>query len=425
MLDYQLTNFNNGLKVITAPLPKTKAVTIMFLYGVGSRFESAQLNGLSHFLEHMYFKGTKKRPTTLDISKELDGVGAGFNAYTGEEMTGFFVRVSSEHFGLGLDILSDMLYNSKFDAQEIEKEKGVIIEEINMYNDDPKSKVYDVAQELVYANHPLGRNVAGAKETVSSFKREDFIKHRETFYQPSNCVVAVAGGGNAQTWLTQIEKRFKSLTNVQAPPYEKVIETQDKPALAIYDKKTDQAHFILAFRALKRSDKRHQISNVLTNLMGQMMSSRLFIEVRERRGLCYYINANTAEYHDVGVWYVSAGVDLTRIEEALTVILAEIKKVKDAPVSDEELKRAKENLKGHMFLSLEESMAVASLLAEQQLLLGEIKDPDVLAKEIDAVTKEDIQKLAQDIFIAKNINLAIVGPFKDETKFRQILNSKF
>lgn len=423
MLNYQLTNFHNGLKVITAPLPRTRAVTVMFLFGVGSRFEKPALNGISHFLEHMYFKGTKKRPTTWDISRELDSVGANFNAYTGEEMTGFFVRVSSKHFDLGLDILSDMLYHSKFDPQEIEREKGVIIEEINMYNDDPRAKVEDVAKELVYPTHPLGRNVAGSKGTVGKFTRDDFIKYREIFYQPSNCVIVVAGGGEPKKWLDEIKKRFEDLKNTKIPDFERVIENQKKPALSIYNKKTDQAHFILAFRALKRSDERRPINNVLTNLMGQMMSSRLFIEVRERRGLCYYINANMAEYHDVGAWYVSAGVDLNRIEEAIQVILAEIKKLKDKPVTNEELKRAQENLKGHMFLSLEESMAVASILAEQQLLLGEIKDPDVLAKEIDAVTKADIQKLAQEIFIPKNLNLAIVGPFKDESKFKNILTN--
>jgi len=421
MLNYQLTNFDNGLKVLTAPVKGTRATTIMFMFGVGSRFESPELNGISHFLEHMYFKGTEKRPTTLDISKELDSVGAGFNAYTGEEATGYFVRVSSEHFDLGLDILTDMLFNSKFDEKEIEREKGVIIEEINMYNDDPRAKVEDVAKELVYPAHPLGRNIAGSKETVSSFKRDDFIKYRETHYQPSNCVIVVAGGGEPEKWLAEIKKRFENLPDQKTPVFEKVVETQDKPMLALEYKKTDQAHFILAFRAINRKDPRRPINNVLTNLMGQMMSSRLFIEIRERRGLCYYINANVAEYHDVGAWYVSAGVDLNRIEEAITVILEEIKKLKDAEVTDEELLRAKENLKGHMFLSLEESMNVASLLAEQQLFLGEIKDPDILAQEIDAVTKEDIQKFAQEFFIKETLNLAVIGPFKDKQKFNKII----
>lgn len=420
MLDYQLTNFTNGLKVITAPLPKTRAVTILFLFGVGSRFEDEKLNGISHFLEHMYFKGTNKRPTTLDISKELDSVGAGFNAYTGEESTGFFVRVESSHFDLGLDILSDILFNSKFDPAEIEREKGVIIEEINMYNDDPRSKVEDVAKELIYPKSPLGRNIAGTKETVSIFKREDFLKYREKFYQPSNCVIAVAGG-DSEMWLEKIKKRFEKFPNQASPSFEKVTEEQAAPQVALHTKKTDQAHFILAFRGLKRSDERRSINSVLTNLMGQMMSSRLFIEVRERRGLCYYIHASIAEYHDTGAWFISAGVDINRLEEALKVILAEIKKIKDELVTDEELHRAKENLKGHLFLSLEESMAVASLLAEQQLLLGEIKDPDTIASEIDAVTKEDTQKLAQEIFIPKNLNLAIVGPYENDQKFKKIL----
>lgn len=421
MLNYELKKFDNGLRLITCPIDGTKAVTVLFLFGVGSRFEAEKLSGLSHFLEHMYFKGTNKRPTTLDISKELDGVGAGFNAYTGEELTGFFVRVSTEHFPLGLDILDDMLFNSKFDATEIEKEKGVIIEEINMYNDDPRSKVEDVAKNLVYPEQPLGRSIAGVRETVSAFTREDFVKYRDQFYEPSNMVIAVAGGGDRGEWLQKIEQRFGKLEKQTIPDFEPAHEEQIAPAVSLFKKETDQAHFILAFRAFKRSDERRPSYNILTNLMGQMMSSRLFIEVREKRGLCYYIGADKAEYHDTGTWYVSAGVDITRTEEAVKVILAEIEKLKTEPVTDEELTRAKENFKGHMFLSLEESMNVASLLAEQELLLQEMKDPEVLAKEIDQVTKEDIQKIAQELFIPKNLNLAMVSPESDEEKYLKIL----
>jgi len=421
MLNYELKKFDNGLRLITCPIEGTKAVTVLFLFGVGSRFETEKLSGLSHFLEHMYFKGTNKRPTTLDISKELDGVGAGFNAYTGEELTGFFVRVSTEHFNLGLDILDDMLFNSKFDAQEIEKEKGVIIEEINMYNDDPRSKVEDVAKDLVYPGHPLGRSIAGVKETVSAFSREDFVSYREKFYNPSNMVIAVAGGGMREEWLQKIEEKFNQLGDKEIPSFEPVKVEQTEPAVALFKKETDQAHFILAFRGLKRSDKRRPIYNILTNLMGQMMSSRLFIEVREKRGLCYYVGADKAEYHDTGAWFVSAGVDIKRTEEAVKVILDEIEKLKNEPVTDEELNRAKENFKGHMFLSLEESMSVASMLAEQELLLQEMKDPDQIAKEIDAVTKEDIQNLAQELFILKNLNLAMVSPEEDKEKYLKIL----
>lgn len=421
MLNYQLTKLDNGLRVITAPLANTRAVTILFLFGVGSRFEEARLSGISHFLEHMFFKGTKKRPTTLDISRELDSVGAGYNAYTGEEYTGYFVRITSEHFDLGLDILTDMLFNSKFDAAEIEREKGVIVEEINMYNDEPRAKVEMVARELFYGAHPLGKKVTGEKETVTALKRDDFVAYRATHYRPSNLIVAVAGGGEETTWLKKVKTKFQEQTDASAPSFEKVSESQTEPQVAISHRQTDQAHFILAFRSIKRGDPRRPMMKVLTNLVGGMMSSRLFIEVRERRGLCYYISSGYTDFQDAGVWDVAAGVDINRAEEAIAVILDEIKKIKNTPVTDEELSRAKENMKGHLYLSLEESMDVANFLAEQELFWGKIEDPDEISKKYDAVTKEDIQEFAKTFFIPKNLNLAIVGPFKEKEKFKTIL----
>jgi predicted Zn-dependent peptidase len=410
MLEYKLTHFNNGLKVITAPLENTKAVTILFLFGVGSRFEKECLNGISHFLEHMFFKGTEKRPTTLDISKELDGVGAGYNAFTGEEYTGYFVRVPSEHFDLGFDVLTDMLYGSKFDAAEIEREKGVIMEELNMYNDDPKSKVDMVLKELMYPEQALGRKITGERATVSKFKRSDFVSYKDKFYGPNNMIAVVAGGTNHQNWLKKLEEKFGGL---KSEPFSE------------YEPETDQAHFILGFRSIPRSDKRRPILKVLTALMGQMMSSRLFIEVRERRGLCYYVNADMAEYRDTGIWAVSAGVDIKRIEEALEVILQEIERIKTEPISDEELKRAQENLAGHLYLSLEESMMVANFLAEEMLYLNKIKDPDDVAKEFRQVTKKEIQELAKELFKKENLNLAVVGPFKEDDKFKKLLENNF
>jgi len=423
MLNYQLTKLDNGLKIITAPLASTKAVTILFLFGVGSRYEDVRLSGISHFLEHMFFKGTNKRPTTLDISRELDSVGAGYNAYTGEEYTGYFVRITSDHFDLGLDILTDMLFNSKFDAQEIEREKGVIVEEINMYNDEPRAKVEIIARELFYGDQPLGRKITGEKETVTSFTREDFINYRKAYYNPSNMIVAVSGGGRENEWLEKLKTKLKEHADLEAKKFEPVEESQTEPQLAISHRETDQAHFILAFRSMKRTDKRRPILRILSNLMGQMMSSRLFIEVRERRGLCYYINSEIVDFNDTGAWAVSAGVDIKRIEEAIEVILKEIKKLKSEKITEEELSRAKENLKGHLYLSLEESMQVADFLAEQALLWGEIKDPDQVAAELDRVTIEDIQKLAESIFVAENLNLAIVGPFKEKEKFEKLLKT--
>ena len=423
MLNYQLTTLDNGLRVITAPVTSTKAVTALVLFGVGSRYEDKTENGISHFLEHMFFKGTEKRPSTLDISRELDSVGAGYNAYTGEEYTGYFVRVPSEHFTLGFDVLTDMLLNSKFDAEELAKEKGVIIEEINMYNDDPKAKVDLVARELVYPDQPLGRNIAGEKDIIKNMTSEKMVAYKNKFYTPENIVVAIAGGKDSVDWLKAVEEKFGKLPKTQKNEFAKVTEAQTEPAVKIFEKTTDQANFILGFRSIERTDDRRPILKVLTNLMGQMMSSRLFIEVREKRGLCYYINADQYEFQDAGFWAVSAGVDLNRIKEAIKVILAEVEKLKTDLITDEELSRARENLKGHLYLNLEESMAVADFLAEQELLWNKIEDPEVVAGRYEKVTREEIRQMAQEFFIPANLNLAIVGPYKDDEKFKEILKN--
>ncbi len=421
MLDYQLSTFNNGLKLITAPLANTRAVTVLFLVGVGSRFETKKANGISHFLEHMFFKGTTKRPTTLDISTALDAVGANYNAFTGEEYTGFYVRASSAHFDLALDVLFDILYQSKFDQKEIEKEKGVIAEEINLYQDTPPSYIVDVAKKVFYGDQPLGWPVTGEKETIRSFGRQDFLNYRDQFYTPDNIIVAVAGGQDSSDWRSKIEDYFGQINLKRQGQYQKVKEKQTEPQVLIHDKKTDQAHLILGFRAIPRTDERRPILKVLNNLLGENMSSRLFTEVRERRGLAYYISSELADFIDTGVFGVSAGVDLARTDEAIKVILEEFTKLKTILVGADELKRAQENLKGKLYLGLEESFSVADFLAEQALFWPKIDDPDDLVKKYDQVTPQDIQKFAKEFFIPQNLNLAVICPAKNNDKFQKIL----
>lgn len=423
MLDYQLTSFNNGLKLITAPLANTRAVTVLFLVGVGSRFEKENLGGISHFLEHLVFKGTKKRPTNLDIAKALDAVGASYNAFTSEEYTGFFVRASSGHFDLALDILFDILYQSKFDQREIEKEKGVIVEEINLYQDTPTNFIVDVAKKLFYGDQPLGRPVTGQKETIKSFRQEDFLRYRDQFYTPDNLIVAIAGGQNSINWQDKVHHFFDRVSLKKQGDYLPIKEAQLRPQVLIHHKKTDQAHLILGFRTLPRTDKRRPILRVLNNLLGENMSSRLFSEVRERRGLAYYISSEMADFRDCGALGVSAGVDLGRVPEAIEVILKEFNQLKNKPIAEEELTRAKENLKGKLYLGLEESFSVADFLAEQVLFWDKIEDPDELVKKYEQVTPKDIQSLAQDFLVAKNLNLAMIGPFKDSVSFEKILNN--
>lgn len=421
MLDYQLSTFNNGLKLITAPLTNTRAVTVLFLLGVGSRYEEKNQSGMAHFLEHMVFKGTKKRPTNLDIASALDAVGANYNAFTGEEDTGFYVRASSEHFDLALDVLFDILYASNFDQREIEKEKGVIAEEINLHQDTPPNYIVDVAKKLFYGSQPLGQPVTGQKETIRSFGHQDFVLFRDQFYTPDNMIVAIAGGQNNIKWQERVQEFFQKIALKKQGEYQKVKENQNKPQMLIHPKKTDQAHLILGFRAIPRTDKRRPILKVLNNLLGENMSSRLFTEVRERRGLAYYISSEMADFSDTGVFGVSAGVDLVRSEEAVKVTLEEFSKLKTTLVGADELKRAQENLKGKLYLGLEESFAVADFLAEQALFWEKIDDPDTLVKKYEEVTAQDIQKFAQEFFVPKNLNLAMITPEKNDDKFQKIL----
>jgi len=422
MLDYKLTKFENGLKVITAPLKNTKAVSVFILVGTGSRYETSQENGIAHFLEHMFFKGTKNRPKTIDIARELDGVGSSYNAFTGEEYTGFYVRAESSHFNLALDVLHDMLINSLFSEEEIKKEKGVIFEEINMIKDLPSSYVEYVMKELLYGAQPLGKMITGTYETITKMDRKSFTGFLNRFYKPENMIVVVAGGDD-NDWLSKIKEKFGNLEKVKPEGFQKISESQSVPQVKIFPKTTDQAHFILGFRALQRTDERRPVLKVLNNILGATMSSRLFIEIREKRGLCYYISSDIADFIDTGFWGVSAGVDIKRAEEAVKLILAEFSKVKTAKVTDEELTRAKENLKGHLYLSLEESMNVAQFLAEQEMFWGKIDDPDKVVSDIEKVTKKDIKKLANDIFKRENLNLAIVGPFKEDIKFKELLEA--
>lgn len=426
MLDYKLTKFSNGLKLITAPLLNTKAVTVLFLVGVGSRYEKKELNGISHFLEHMFFKGTEQRPNTLDISKALDSVGASYNAFTGEENTGFYVRAASEHFDLAIDVLSDMLYHSKFDPAEVEREKGVITEEINMYQDLPQSYISEVTKSLLFGDHPLGRETLGSKDTIQKFKRDDFLSYRDKFYSPHNMIVVIAGGRNGADWEGKTAEIFGSVPVSTGENYEKVKSAQTKPALLIHHKKTDQAHMVLGFRSVPRTDPRRPVLKVLNNLFGENMSSRLFIEVRERRGLAYYVGSELGDFRDNGIFAAGAGVDIARAEDAVKVILEEFNKLKNVKVSAEELKRAKENLKGKLYLYLEESFAVAEFLAEQELFWERVEDAEKIIAGYEKVTPEEIQQLAKELFTPANLNLAMIAPFAehaDKSKFQKILDS--
>ncbi len=424
MINWQKTTLSNGLRIISAPLSHTKAVSILISVGVGSRYEIKSQNGLSHFLEHMFFKGTKKRPKTIDIARELDLVGAGYNAYTSEEETCFYVRSLSQHFDLALDVLFDILFNSKFDSKEIEKEKGVICEEIKMYQDLPQRYVHDLAKELFYGNTPLGRSTAGTIDLVKKFSRQDFLNYKKTFYNPNNMVITVAGDKSKFNWIKIIEQKFNAIKNQDLQSFQAIKEIQNKPQSLVYNKKTDQAHLVLGVRTFSRKDPRRYALKIINNILGETMGSRLFTEVREKRGLAYYVSSDINEFQDAGYLFANAGVDTKRADSAIKVILDEFSRIKKNGVTQKELDHAKENLKGRFYLGLEDSLEVASFLGEQELYWQSIESPEEIINNLFKVNLKDVAALGKEIFTDKNLNLTIIGPYENKNQFDKILKIK-
>lgn len=422
--NFQKTTLKNGLRIITIPMEQVKSVSLLIMVGAGSRYETRETNGLSHFLEHMFFKGTKKRPTAFDIFSVIDAVGGEYNAGTAKDYIEFYIKTASSHLDLALDVLTDTLLNSKFEDEEIEREKGVITEEINMREDTPMIKIADVFEKLLYGDSPLGRDIAGKKEVIKKFRRKAFLSYVKNFFLPSNMVITIAGDFKKKKTLEMIGSRFEHLPKSSLPKWKKVEEEQKSPNVLLRHKKTDQAHFCLGVRAYPLGHKTWYTMAVLNTILGETASSRLHTEVREKRGLAYYVRSGRQSYKDVGYWVTQAGVDVGKLGEAVKVILAELVKIKGRKIKikDEELARAKEHLKGRLILSLENSGAVASLYGEQELLEGKIRAPKQIITRLDKVTVEDVQEAAQEIFTPERLNLAVIGPYKDEAQFANLLN---
>lgn len=420
---FKKTILPNKLRIITASMKETQAVTLYLVIRVGSRYEEKEQSGISHFLEHLFFKGTEKRPTTLEIAKELDSVGALYNAFTSEEMTGFYISAERKQFSLILDVLFDILENSLFAEEEINQERKVILEEINLRKDTPMVYVLDLYKQLLYGDTPLGRMVIGSPKTILNLKRDDFLRFKDRFYTPSQIVLAVAGNIKEKD-LALINEYFKKLK--PGPSYQPCLisEAQTAPKVNVYYKKTDQSHLALGFKSICRSSPLRYAQEVLNIILGASMSSRLFIQLREKRGLCYYVSSDTWYFQETGTLLVSAGVPIKRTEEAIEIVLEEFKKLKKEGPSDSEVKRAKDYLKGRMALKMESSFNRASFLADQELLLGEIKTPKQELKEIEKVKVADIMKLIKEIVTPQRVNLALIGPFKEKETFEKILNSK-
>lgn len=416
----------------------TQTVTVLVMVKTGSKYETKDISGLSHFLEHLFFKGTKRRPNTLAISFELDSIGGEFNAFTSKEWTGYYAKAEACHLDLLLDIISDMLLNSKLEPAEIEKEKGVILEEMNLYQDTPSKYVDDLWEQLLYQDQPAGWPIIGRRETILKMTEKKFQAYLKTQYTAGRTAVLLAGrikinqhclSGKpriadlrAVRW--QVDKYFSRLIKSGGQDKLPVTEKQNQPALLLHYKKTDQTHLNLGARAYHTHHKKLPALKVLNIILGANMSSRLFINIREQQGLCYYISSDVEDYTDTGYLTVKAGVDNKRVKLAVAAILAEFKKLKQEPVLAKELQKAKDYIKGKLALNLETSSEVAFWLAAQEAVRGKIKTPAQVWSELEKVSAPEIQKVAQDIFQNNKLNLALIGPFKDREGFLKILKVK-
>lgn len=402
-------------------MPATRTATVLVMAGTGSKYETKEINGISHFLEHMMFKGTTKRPDKLDIAKELDGIGAQYNAFTGKEYTGYYAKASAQKLDTILDVVFDIYLNSKLKTEDIEVEKGVIVEEINMYRDMPQRYVDDLFEKLLYDDQPAGWEIAGEKDIITKLMRTDFVNYFNTHYISDNTVVAVAGNVDPDEVKKKTAKFFENIRKGSKFTKASVIENQSEPKSLIHFKKTDQTHFYLGTRSYDMfNDKKYALS-VLANILGGWMSSRLFQEVRDKRGLAYYISAGHQTYTDSGFFSVRAGVNNDKVFEAIEVIMRELRKVKDKGVTADELQRARDNIEGSWALGLEQSDTVASVYAEPILFEGKVLTPEEELDKIKRVSLEDIHNVAKEVFDNKRLNLALIGPFKDDSKFKSLL----
>ncbi|TSC95780.1 MAG: Uncharacterized protein Athens071426_70 [Parcubacteria group bacterium Athens0714_26] len=411
----------NGLRIILVPEPRSLAVTALVLVEAGSKYENKKINGISHFLEHLCFKGTSKRPTPLMIASELESIGAVFSAFTSLELTGYFAKVSSDKINQALDVISDIYIDSIFDEKELEREKGVIMEEINMDEDNPMKKVQEIFEELLYGDQPAGWSIAGTKEIIRSLDRRVVIDYRRAHYVPQATAVVVAGAFNEAKMLKEIKKCFGGISEGGKTNKIKVKEAQISPNAAIHFKESDQTHLVLGFRAFDMFDKRRHALAVLSKIIGGGMGSRLFQKIRGELGAAYYIYSEEFLLTDHGFLAVSAGVDNTKVKKVIGAILDEFRKIKSAPVSPEELRRAKSHITGKLMIELETSDAVAGFYGQQEIFKEKIITPKEAIKKIEAVTAGDILNVAKDIINDKGLNLALIGPFKESKEFESVL----
>lgn len=421
-MKFETKTLKNGLRSIVAPMKDTQAMTLWVLFGTGSKYETKKINGISHFLEHLFFKGTKSRPKAGQVNRELDRLGAQSNAFTSKEFTGYYVKAAAKHFDVALDIVSDILIEPLFKKEEIERERGVILQEISMYEDDPRRQSFDLFEELLYGDQPAGWDTAGIPDTVKGITREDIIKYKESHYLTSNAVVTVAGNVDASDAFKKIEGAFKKMPQGTKVAKSGIKEIQTRPQVKFKKKNVDQTHLRMGVRGYDMFDEKRYALTVLQTILGGNWSSRLWTELREKRGLTYYVRAFQENYTDSGYMMAAAGVPHDKFAEASQKIVDVFRDVRIKGVSEAEIKFAKEYLRGSMALAFESTDEIATFLSSQELFYNKIMTPEELIKKIEKVRRSDIMKVAREIFVPSRINLAAISPEENVGAFQKYLS---
>jgi predicted Zn-dependent peptidase len=419
MSTFERHTLDNGLRVLTANMPQAQSVTCMLMFAAGSRYETAESNGIAHFAEHMFFKGTERRPTAREISGAIDAIGGQLNAFTGKEYTGYFVRCAAETRDVALDVVVDMIRNSLFEPEEIEREKGVIVEEMNMYFDTPRDFIGSVYEELLYGDQPLGWDTIGRKETVRAATRETFTSYLDAWYHPSRMVLGL-GGRVGDDVLERAQELLGDLpareTGAPGP-----VQPHANGRVKVFSKQSDQAHLIIGVPSYPLDHPDRYALQVVATVLGGGMSSRLFTEVRERRGLAYYVFGLNHSYTDTGSLYAQAGVDIARIDDAVTTIATELRKIATEPVPADELEKARSFAKGRFVLELESPQGLILFGLRREVLEGRAPDLEEVLAGVTAVTGEDVQRVAADLVRDDALRLAVIGPFDDAERFEKLL----
>jgi predicted Zn-dependent peptidase len=420
-MKYSKTVLTNGLTILEVPSHDAESVVVDFFVKTGSRSETAKENGISHFLEHFLFKGTKKYPTALAITELIDSIGGEMNANTGKEHTQYYIKAKSSHLPLIFEVLTEMLQNPLLDHEELQREKGVIVEEINMYKDLPMVEIDNVLEGAMWPKDRLGQGIAGSKSTVTKFTTGMFKDYMTRHYQMPNMILGVSGKYNRKELKALVKQYWAKWPRKKFQGFQEATDKQGKPRVAIQYKDTQQAHLVLGFKGLNHRDKRNATASILSTILGSGMSSRLFTEVRERRGLAYYVRASSGSYHDTGVFSISSGIQVDKVDEAITVILKELKKISNVLVDPKELNKAKEYIKGKSTLALEDNHTRLDWYLEQIASNQKVQTPQEFFDEIDKISAKQVQKLARELFVLKHLTLAIIGPYKSEKHFSKLL----